>query len=104
MYGTELITTIITATTALFGLMGVLVGIIIGKGLSAENIGKLTIDLASVFWIGILVITVAIVWFIGSHFGFGRMVTDIIWLGAALAFVVYLGAVYHLLRKVLKCF
>ncbi len=104
MYGTELMTTIITATTSLFGLMGIFLGIIIGKGLYAEIKDKLKDDLAAVFWTGIIVISIAIIWFIVSHFGFMRIVTEIVWITTAVAFVAYLGSVYNLLRQIFKCF
>lgn len=104
MNGSELITAIITATTSLFGLMGIFLGIVLGKSSYAEIKDKLKDDLAAVFWTGIIVISIAIIWFIGSHFGFTRIITDIVWIVTAVAFVAYLISVYNLLRQMFKCF
>jgi len=102
MNGSELMTTLITASTALFGLMGIFLGQVIQKSSFEEVKDKFKDDLASVFWTGIIVITLAVVWFIGTRFGFPMLLTDIVWIVTAVAFVGYLIAVYSLLRKILK--
>jgi len=101
MCGSELMTTIILSSTALFALTGVFLGRIgTVKQLDAKS--KIKKLLNSGFYIGAFAIICSVGWFLFSYGGWPTVGTGILYYVAAVAFIIQVASSFWILYRLLE--